>query len=125
MSQPTAIPPDSWFVGRTVIDDRGAAVGTVVRTIREPGGPRPSWLVVDRGRWRAQQYVPVDGAYPTVEGEVGVPFDKAWVRAAPKVDDGSEVSGRLTYETRRNLATHYGDRYEWWPHRYGPQILAV
>ena len=109
------------LTGRTVIDDRGAAVGTVAGVVYEDADKDPSWLVVGT-RWRrTRHYVPFDGTYPTAAGDLVVPFDRSWVRAAPRASSDDET---LSYETRRRLATHYGDNYEWWPRRRAAAMLA-
>ena len=120
------------FTGRTVIDDRGAMVGTVAGVVYENVGEvnadkqnadqYPSWLLVDT-RWGwTRRYVPIDGTYPTAAGDLVVPFDRSWVRAAPKARSDDET---LSYETRRRLATHYGDDYEWWPRRRAAMFASA
>jgi hypothetical protein len=110
------------FTGSCVLDDRGASVGTVSAVVYEDDDPDPVWLVVDsRWWWRGRHYVPVDGSYPTPAGDLVVPYDRSWVRAAPRA--GTD-QGDLDYETRRRLATHYGDDYDWWPRRHEPAALA-
>ena len=112
----------SSLTGCNVVDDRGAAVGTVSAVVYDAGDRDPSWLVVGP-RWRRRRhYVPVDGSYPNPAGDLVVPFDKAWVTAAPKADPDDLP---LTYETRRRLATHYGDTYDWWPRRNEAVVLAI
>ena len=120
------------FIGRTVIDDRGATVGTVADVVYENAGQvsahqenadqDPSWLLVDAGWGWTRRYVPIDGTYPTAAGDLVVPFDRSWVRAAPRARSDDET---LSYETRRRLATHYGDDYEWWPRRRAAMFASA
>lgn len=111
----------SSLTGTHVIDDRGTPVGTVSAVVYEDREDDPAWLVVE-SRWlRRGRYVPVDGSYPTAAGDLVVPFEKSWVMAAPKAEPG-DVD--LSYETRRQLATHYGDTYDWWPRRREPLMVA-
>lgn len=102
------------FLGRAVVDERGSPVGTVSGVVLDGGDREPSWLIVETRWWGTRRYVPVAGSYGTAGGGLTVPFDRAWVRAAPKA---GASAGELTYEKRRQLATHYGDTYEWWPRR--------
>ena len=109
------------YTGRGVLDDRGAAVGTVTGVVYENADRDPSWLLVET-RWRRMpHYVPFEGTYPTATGDLVVPFDRSWVKAAPRARSDVQT---LSYETRRRLATHYGDNYEWWPRRRTPSLLA-
>ena len=109
------------YAGRNVVDDRGATVGTVAGVVYESAGTDPAWLLVEP-RWRrTARYVPFEVVYPDAAGNLVVPFDRSWVRAAPRATSDAET---LSYETRRRLATHYGDNYEWWPRRHASALLG-
>ena len=87
----------------------------------ESAGTDPAWLLVEP-RWRrTARYVPFEVVYPNAAGNLVVPFDRSWVRAAPRVASDAET---LSYETRRRLATHYGDNYEWCPRRHASALLT-
>ena len=94
------------YAGMSVLDDGGAAIGSVSDVIYDydNGGMDPAWFVVDGGLMRAEHFVPADGSYMTAKGQLVVPFDKKWVRDAPKAPKGHI----LTSDLRRQLAVHYG-----------------
>ena len=122
---PDAAPPQPrnreghLFEGRRVVDERGAVVGTVIGVVREADRQEPEWLIVD-SRWRRSRYVPVDGSWPSPDGDLVIPFDKSWITSAPRA-----ASSEPDYEIRRRLATHYGDTYEWSPRSHTGAALAV
>jgi uncharacterized protein YrrD len=90
--------------GLKVIDENGASVGFVSDVIRDNGSIEPAWLVVDCGWLRSEHYVPAEGSLVTSNDEVILPFEKKWVRAAPKAAEGHV----LTSAIRRRLAVYYG-----------------
>jgi uncharacterized protein YrrD len=92
------------LVGLMVIDEDGASVGFVSDVICDNGSTEPAWLVVDCGWLRSEHYVPAEGSLVTSNGEVILPFQKKWVRAAPKAAEGHV----LTSAIRRQLAVYYG-----------------
>ena len=55
-------------------------------TTSDDGSMTPNWLVVDPGLLRAAHYVPIDGSYVTGTGQVVVPWDKRWIKSAPKAN---------------------------------------
>lgn len=98
------------YTGHQVLDEHGDKLGTVTDVVYDdPSGvdvavnPEPSWLVVDPGILRAPHYVPVEGSYRSQQHDIVVPWDKAWVKSAPKAS-GTHV---LTATDRNELATHY------------------
>ena len=93
----------------TVIDHKGHVVGKMVNTVHEDSDGDPDFLVVDPGRFRACHYVPVDGSYTSVRGEVVVPFARWWVMCSPKADKGRVISRK----TQTQLTAHYGSLYDW------------
>ena len=93
----------------TVIDDKGHVVGKMIETLYGESDGDPDFLVVDPGRFRARRYVPVDGSYTSVRGEVVVPFAKWWVRCSPKAAKGRVIS----LKTQAQLTAHYGSIYDW------------
>ena len=89
--------------GLTVLDEKGASVGFVSDVIYDNGDDAPTWYVVDCGWMRSEHYVPVEGSFVTSKGDVILPFQKRWVRAAPKAADGHVLTSAL----RRDLAIYY------------------
>lgn len=92
------------FEGHTVVDPEGERVGKVAKVIYDNAteSNMPSWMVVDRGLLRTANYVPANGAYATPDDRVIVPFNKRWIKAAPKVDRAG-----LTAPVRSELHVHY------------------
>lgn len=109
-------PEGAWssYVDHDVVDEHGEKVGVVddvvydenvsdEALIGDNGPPQPTWLVVNPGALRAAHFVPVAGSYRAQSGAVVIPWDKSWVKSAPK-------AGRdhvLTDSDRRELADHY------------------
>ncbi len=93
------------FRGHQVIDTKGDTVGTVTDVLYDADAQpeKPSWMVVNPGIFRAEHYVPIDGAYATKDDRIVVPFDKRWIKAAPKAS-GDHV---LNAPIRRELQVHY------------------
>ncbi len=90
------------YEGHTVIDPEGETVGKVSQVIYDEADAMPAWMVVDRGLLRSEHYVPAGGAYATPDERVIVPFNKRWIKAAPRADRSG-----LTDPTRRELHIHY------------------
>ena len=93
------------FRGHQVIDTKGDTVGTVTDVLYDGNEKpeKPSWMVVNPGIFRSEHYVPIDGAYATKDDRIVVPFDKRWIKAAPKAS-GNHV---LDAPVRRELQVHY------------------
>lgn len=91
------------YNGRPVIDEHGAKLGTITDVIFDVRGNDPEYLVVDPGPLRRAHYVPVRGAYETIEGSIVVPWDKHWFKLAPKAE-GDHI---LASVDRRLLEVHY------------------
>lgn len=92
------------FEGHTVVDLEGETVGKVAKVIYDDDttDDMPSWMIVDRGLLRPANYVPATGAYATPDDRVIVPFNKRWIKAAPKADRSG-----LTEPVRTELHVHY------------------
>lgn len=103
----------SAYTGHDVIDERGDRIGQITDVIYDDPtadvigdpliSPKPIWLVVDPGLLRAAHYVPVAGSSRSVNGDVVVPWDKEWVKSAPKAR-GDHLLSRLDLH---DLAQHY------------------
>lgn len=91
------------FNGRPVIDEHGARLGRVTDVVFDARGSDPEYLVVDPGPLRKAHYVPVRGAYETIEGSIVVAWDKHWFKLAPKADRDH----LLASVDRRLLEVHY------------------
>ena len=92
------------YTGHDVIGPHGETIGKVTDVIYENGAGAPAWLVVNPGILQAEHYAPVEGSYTTDEGHIVLPFDKKWVKDAPKATGDHVVDGQLQQE----LVDHYG-----------------
>lgn len=99
------------YTGHHVLDEHGTDVGRVIDVIytdpdtSDDGSMVPNWLIVDPGPLRAAHYVPIDGSYVTDEGEVVVPWDKRWIKSAPKANGDHLLSSDLAVELERHYAS--------------------
>lgn len=101
--------PSPTYTGHQVLDERGDDVGRVIDVIyTDPGtsgdgSMTPNWLVVDPGVLRSAHYVPIEGSYVTDTGALVVPWDKRWIKSAPKAN-GDHL---LTIDQIADLEAHY------------------
>ena len=97
------------YTGHHVLDERGDDIGRVVDVIytdpdnTDDGSMTPHWLVVDPGLLRSAHYVPIEGSYISDDGAVVIPWDKRWVKSAPKAS-GDHL---LTHDQVVELEQHY------------------
>ncbi len=91
------------YVGHEVIDDDLNTVGVITDVLYDDGENEPKWLVVKPGLLQSERFVPIEGSYESAAGNVVVPFDKQWVKAAPKAS-GDHV---LTADIEHEAAAHY------------------
>lgn len=91
------------FTGRTAIDAHGDQLGSIADVVFDQQQGRPEYLVIDPGIFRKAHYVPVDGAYETIEGDIAVPWDRHWFKLAPK----AQRNHALTSAERHDIESHY------------------
>ncbi len=97
------------YTGHHVLDERGDDIGRVIDVVytdpdsSDDGSMIPHWLVVDPGLLRSAHYVPIEGSYITEEGSVVIPWDRRWVKSAPKAS-GDHL---LTHDQVTELEQHY------------------
>ncbi|WP_433606242.1 PRC-barrel domain-containing protein [Dactylosporangium sp. CA-139114] len=92
------------LLGREVYDRDGDKIGSVGQVYADDAG-RPTWASVSTGLLGLHQsLVPLAGA-TSLEDGVQVPFDKATVKDAPRVDH--EADQPLTSEQVQELYRHY------------------
>ncbi len=90
--------------GRTVYDSDGDKVGTIDEVYLDAQTGDPEWLAVKTGLFGLKQsFVPLRGAEIGTD-RVVVPFDKARVKDAPKIDP----DGQLSHREEDELYTYYG-----------------
>jgi uncharacterized protein (TIGR02271 family) len=93
--------------GRNMVDANGDKIGTIEEIYLDTETDEPEWAVVTTGLFGTKQsFVPVGDAHSTGDG-IQVPFEKATVKDAPKMDP----DGRLSQGEERELYTHYGRDY--------------
>jgi uncharacterized protein (TIGR02271 family) len=96
----------SWR-GQTMVDSDGDKIGTIDEIYLDAETNEPEWAVVSTGLFgNKQSFVPIGDGSSTGDG-VRVPFDKATVKDAPKIDP----DGRLSQDEERDLYRHYGREY--------------
>ena len=97
----------SWR-GRELVDTDGDKVGTVEELFRDQDTQQPEWAAVRTGLFGTKlSFVPIEGAEPAGE-TVRVPFSKAQIKDAPKIDDSD---GELSQQEEAQLYEHYGMSY--------------
>src|SRR3954447_12394545 len=96
----------SWR-GQDLVDNDGDKIGTIDEIYLDAETNEPEWAVVKTGLFgNKQTFVPIGDASASADG-VRVPFEKATVKDAPRIDP----DGRLSAEEERTLYTHYGRQY--------------
>jgi uncharacterized protein (TIGR02271 family) len=94
--------------GREIVDADGDRVGTLEELFRDEDTDQPEWGVVRTGMFGTKlSFVPIQGAEPAGE-DVRVPFSKAQIKDAPKIDDSD---GQLSQQEEAQLYEHYGMSY--------------
>ncbi|MGH1548969.1 DUF2382 domain-containing protein [Leifsonia poae] len=80
------------LVGAKVVDRDGDKIGTVGQVYVDPSTGRPNWASVKTGLFgTSESFVPLDDAVE--EGDsLRVPFEKAVVKDAPRIEDDAELS---------------------------------
>jgi uncharacterized protein (TIGR02271 family) len=95
--------------GREIVDADGDKIGTLEELFRDDQTDQPEWAAVRTGLFGTKlSFVPIQGAEPAGE-DVRVPFTKAHIKDAPKIDDSD---GQLSQEEEARLYQHYGMRYD-------------
>ena len=99
---------DAWL-GHQVVDREGNKIGKISQVYVDERTGRPEWLAVNTGLFSTKSsFVPLHEA--AVRGDqVTVPYDKAMVKNAPRVDDDSD--GVLTADEEQGLYSYYGQDY--------------
>jgi len=96
----------SWR-GRDLVDNDGDKIGSIDEIYLDRETVQPEWAVVTTGLFGTKRtFVPLSGAQPLDDG-VRVPFEKATVKDAPRIDP----DGELSRDEERTLYQHYGRDY--------------
>jgi uncharacterized protein (TIGR02271 family) len=101
--------------GRDLLDNDGNKIGTIDDIYLDRGSDQPEWAVVTTGLFGTKRsFVPLSDAQPSEDG-IRVPFEKATVKDAPKIDP----DGELSRDEERTLYGHYGRDYHDYDERSG------
>jgi len=92
---------------RDLIDNDGDKIGKIDDIYLDRETDQPEWAVVTTGLFGTKRtFVPLQEATPDQDG-IRVPFEKATVKDAPKIDP----DGELSRDEEQTLYRHYGRDY--------------
>jgi hypothetical protein len=100
--RPTREEVEGW-VGARLDEISGASMGRIEGAYVSEQSGRPEWILIRVGRFGHHTVVPARQAVAGA-GHVWVPWNRACIRSAPRV----EVGGSLTAEDELQLCEHYG-----------------
>lgn len=90
--------------GGVVIDNDGDKVGKIGQVYLDDQSGDPEWVTVKTGLFgTSETFVPVSSA-DVNDNEIRVPFDKATIKDAPRMDD---AEGHLSPEQESELFSYY------------------
>jgi uncharacterized protein (TIGR02271 family) len=93
--------------GQTMVSVGDEKIGKIEEIYLDTETERPEWALVNTGMFgSASSFVPIADA-AAADGSVQVPFEKAQVKDAPKIEGG----GDLSQEDESALYAHYGLTY--------------
>jgi len=93
--------------GQTMVGSGGDKIGKIEEIYLDTETEQPEWALVHTGLFgSASSFVPIANA-TTQDGDVQVPFEKAQVKDAPKL----EADGQLSQQDESALYSHYGMDY--------------
>src|SRR3954469_18652543 len=96
----------SWR-GQDALDSDGDKIGKIEEIYLDAQTDEPEWALVNTGLFGTKSsFVPLRNASPSGDG-ISLPYDKATVKDAPKVDP----DGRLSSEEEAELYRHYSLDY--------------
>ena len=101
--------------GENLVDSNGDKIGKIEEIYLDAETETPEWALVTTGMFGTKQsFVPIQDASAGDNGDgIRVPFEKATVKDAPKVDP----DGHLSDEEEAALYEHYGREYSAMPGR--------
>ena len=92
--------------GKRVYSSEGTDVGEVAAVFLDDDTKEPEWLALRRGAVGGRQVLMPAAAATVRRGGISVPFPESQIDGAPTV-----TGDRVSQETERELASHYGVRY--------------
>ena len=95
----------SWR-GQNLMDSSGDKIGKIEEIYLDADSSAPEWALVTTGMFGTKQsFVPIQDATAGDNGDgISVPFEKATVKDAPKIDP----DGQLSAQEEADLYRHYG-----------------
>ena len=95
--------------GQDLFSQDGDKLGTIEEIYLDTDTDQPEWALITTGLFGTKQsFVPISDA--STEGDsLTVPFDKATVKDAPKVDPDGALSDREEQELYRHYSLDYGN----------------
>ncbi|MFI6522045.1 DUF2382 domain-containing protein [Spirillospora sp. NPDC050679] len=94
---------ESGLIGKQVVGEDGAEIGTVSQIVHAEGSGEPEWLVVKSGPFgMRERVVPYAGARASGEG-IAVPMGRDTVKDSPQVD----LENGLTAQDEATLVQYY------------------
>ena len=100
--RPTREEVEGW-IGARLDEISGASMGKIEGAFVSEENGRPEWILIRVGRFGHHTVVPARQAVAGV-GHVWVPWNRASIRSAPRV----ELGGSLNADEERQLCEHYG-----------------
>jgi uncharacterized protein (TIGR02271 family) len=95
------------FRGKSLSDADGGKIGSIEEIYLDAETDAPEWALINTGLFGSKStFVPLRDA-SEVDGTLRVPFEKAAVKDAPKIDP----DGQLSQREERELYRHYGMEY--------------
>ena len=97
------------FRGQTLSDANGDKIGKIEEIYLDAQTDEPEWALVNTGMFGTKStFVPVRDA-AEADGELRVPFEKATVKDAPKIDPDGQLSQREESELYRYYGLDYSE----------------
>ncbi len=106
MSNQQTDPTEAWY-DRTVVDRDGAKVGKIADVFLDHETQRPEWALVHTGLFGTRETIVPISELSWTGDDLLVPFEKAFVKDAPNVGNGEDLSEA----DEAKLAEYYGLRY--------------
>jgi uncharacterized protein (TIGR02271 family) len=94
--------------GQELLDRHGEKLGEIEEIYLDTGSDAPEWALVKTGLFGSKStFVPLHDA--SREGDsIRVPYEKAQVKDAPRIDPDGALSAREEAELYRHYGMHYG-----------------
>jgi sporulation protein YlmC with PRC-barrel domain len=98
------------IINATVFDRNGEKVGKVGHLYVDDRTGKPSWVTVNTGFFGlSESFVPVDETLTAHEERIDVPYDKAHIKDAPRIDADGHLDPSQEEELYRYYDRHYTD----------------